>query len=163
MKELLTRLAKYNIWANQKFINVLEKLSEEQTDMEIESSFSSIRKTVYHMWSAEYIWIQRLELVEKPVWIQDSYDGDLATALENWKECSAGLLSFIEKQFDDDAFTHVMQYYNLKKQSVKLEVSTGLIQVLNHATYHRGQLVTMLRQAGIKKVPSTDYYLFAKK
>lgn len=163
MKELLTKLARYNIWANRKLINVLEQLDDEQLDREIVSSFPSIRKTVYHMWSAEYIWIQRLELVEKPIWIQDSYEGSFAEVIEKWQECSAGLLAFIEKQYNDDAFSHVMQYYNLKKQSVKLEVSTGLIQVLNHATYHRGQLITMFRQAGVKKIPSTDFYLFAKK
>lgn len=160
MKELLQHLAKYNIWANGKFISVLEKLSDEQLDMEIKSSFSDIRKTVYHMWSAEDIWIQRLKLVEKPIWAEMAFEGSFSEALENWKECSLKLYEFIAEQRNDDAFTHVLEYYNLKKQSNKLQVNTALMQVLNHATYHRGQLVTMFRQAGVKKVPSTDYMLF---
>jgi len=163
MKELLTRFAKYNKWANARFADVLLKLTEEQLDMEINSSFPSIRTTVYHMWSAENIWLQRLNLVEQPVWVQDSFNGTFEEAVENWRNCSEGLLSFIDKQFNDNAFQHVMQYYNLKKQSVKLPVHVGLMQVLNHATYHRGQLVTMLRQAGVKKIPASDYYLFTAK
>lgn len=163
MKDLLTQYAKYNIWANKKFIDVLNKLTEDQLDMEIESSFPSIRKTVYHMWSAEDIWIQRLLLVEKPVWVQGAYEGTFAEALEHWEATSKELLSFIQRQYDDQALAHVVQYYNQKKQSMKLPASTILMQVLNHATYHRGQLVTMLRQAGIKKIPATDFMLYAKK
>lgn len=161
MKELLLQYARYNIWANKQFINVLHKLNEEQIDTEITSSFSSIRTTVYHMWGAEDIWVQRLHLVEQPVWAGTVFEGSFEEALGKWQAASDALLAFVEKQYDDSAFQHVMQYYNLKKQSMKLPVHTALMQVLNHGTYHRGQLVTMLRQLGLKKVPSTDFFLFA--
>ncbi|MCB9047291.1 MAG: DUF664 domain-containing protein [Chitinophagales bacterium] len=163
MKELLLRYARYNVWANAQFADVLLKLTDEQLDMEITSSFPTIRKTVYHMWSAEDIWMQRLYLAEQPVWAEGVFQGSFDDVISNWRTVSADLLAFVEKQFSDDSFAHVMQYYNLKKQSVKVPVHVGLMQVFNHATYHRGQLVTMLRQAGIKKIPSTDYYLFAIK
>lgn len=163
MKELLTQLAKYNIWANDKFISLLLKQDESLIDTEIVSSFSSIRKTVYHMWSAEDIWLQRLSLVEQPIWAESRFEGDFATACEKWSEASKGLLSFIERQYDDRALEHVLQYYNLKKQHMKLPVYVALTQVLNHGTYHRGQLITMLRQCGVKKVPSTDFFVFKGK
>lgn len=163
MKELLLRYGKYNMWANKRFSDVLIKLSEEQLDMEINSSFPSIRKTVYHMWSAEDIWIQRLLLVEKPVWMQGAFEGSFEEALEKWAEASKELVSFIERQYDEAHLQHVVQYYNQKKESMKLPVSTILMQVLNHATYHRGQLVTMLRQAGVKKIPRTDFMVFPGK
>lgn len=163
MKEILLQLAKYNTWANKLFIDVLLQLNEQQLDMEIVSSFPSIRKTVYHMWSAEDIWIQRLNLVEQPVWLAGVFDGSFEEAIEKWKQSSEALVVFVEKQFSDDSFKHVVHYYNLQKQSTKVPVYAGLVQALNHATYHRGQLVTMLRQAGIKKIPQTDFYVFAKK
>lgn len=163
MKILLQQYAKYNIWANNKFITVLQKLDGEQLDMEIVSSFPTIRKTVYHMWSAEDIWLQRLALVEQPVWAEGVFEGDFAEAIAKWQMASKGLLNFIDQQFDDKAFEHVLQYYNLKKQSFKVPVYAGLMQVLNHATYHRGQLVTMLRQAGVKKIPQTDFHVFTMK
>lgn len=162
MKELLLHLAKYNVWANDKFIKELQKLNDEQLNKEIVSSFPSIRKTIYHMWSAEFIWLQRLHLIEQPIWIGSDYDGDFATAVEKWKESSNKLVEFVEQQKNDDAFTHVVQYYNLKKQSNKMPVYKALMQVLNHATYHRGQLVTMMRQAGVKKIPATDFMLYKK-
>lgn len=163
MKESLLQYARYNIWANAQLAAVLLKLTEEQLDMEIQSSFPSIRKTVYHMWSAEDIWLQRLNLVEQAIWAETGFSGDFKEAMENWTEASRGLAAFIDKQFNDAAFLHVMQYYNLKKQSVKLPVHVCLMQVLNHASYHRGQLVTMLRQVGVKKIPATDFFVFASK
>lgn len=163
MKQLLIQYAKYNIWANEQLVKVLLKLSEEQLDTIMVSSFPTLRKTAYHMWSAEYIWIQRLHLVAQPVWVQDSFDGSMQEALNNWTNTSKELLAFIESQYDDDVLNHVVQYYNLKKQSSKLPVYIVLMQLFNHASYHRGQLVTMLRQVGVKKIPQTDFHIFSMK
>lgn len=163
MKELLLKLARYNIWANKRMIDIMLKMSEEQLDKEIESSFPSVRKTVYHLWGAEDIWLQRLQLKEQPVWAGTNFEGSFAEACEKWAKASEGLLAFIEKQYDDTALQHVLQYYNLKKQSMKMPVYVCLTQVLNHGSYHRGQLVTMFRQLGVKKIPSTDFHTFMNK
>lgn len=161
MKELLLQMARYNTWANKQFIDVLLKLDEDVWDMEITSSFPSIRRTVYHLWSAEDIWLQRLNLVEQPQWAESVFSGNFAAALEKWQNASQALQTFVENQYDDEAFRHVLQYYNLKKVSFKIPVYIVLMQAFNHATYHRGQLTTMLRQAGVKKIPGTDLHTFA--
>ena len=67
MKQLLLSYTQFNIWANQQMIDVLLKLSEEQIDTKMIGSFESIRKTVYHIWSAENIWNQRLALAENTI------------------------------------------------------------------------------------------------
>ena len=162
MKETLQALASYNIWANKKFIDILLKLDDEILDKEIISSFNSLRLTAYHMWGAESIWLQRLQLAEQPAWAPATFTGSMAEACGEWEKASKGLLQFVEKQFDDQSFTHVLQYYDLRKLSQKKKVSTVLLQLFTHAGYHRGQLVTMMRQAGISKIPGTDYLLFSK-
>ncbi|MEZ5017181.1 MAG: DinB family protein [Flavipsychrobacter sp.] len=159
MKDYLIKLAKYNIWANKLFIKTLRSLTEEQLDTEMNSSFPTIRKTVYHMWSAEDIWLQRLALVERPIWAEGVFDGDFEAAIAKWEEASKSLLVFVEQKYNDSALTQVVQYYDLKKRSYKLPVTACLTQVFNHATYHRGQLVTMLRQVGVKKIPQTDFHV----
>lgn len=163
MKELLTELAKYNIWANKLFIKALLKLDDELLEQEMVSSFPTIRKTVSHMWSAEDIWLQRLALTEQPVWAERAFEGDFQEMCERWEGTSKGLLDFVERQYSEHAFEHVLQYYNLKKQSAKVPVYVALTQVLNHGTYHRGQLVTMMRQVGVKKVPASDFHIFKTK
>jgi uncharacterized damage-inducible protein DinB len=162
MKDLLIQMAKYNIWANRRFAEVMLKLSEGQLDQEIASSFPSIRQTVYHMWSAEQIWLERLLLKENPIWAEVGFTGTFATACEHWLEVSEGLLDFASKQFDDRGFDHVTEYYDRKKQTHKTPVKIILQQVFNHATYHRGQLTTMLRQVGAKQIPQTDLVIFTR-
>ena len=59
--------------------------------------------------------------------------------------------------------SHVFAYQNNKKEQFKQPVYEMLLHIFNHATYHRGQLVTMLRQLGVEKIPGTDFVLFCRK
>ncbi len=163
MKELLIQYANYNIWANSKMVDLILKLSPEQLDKEINSSFNTIRKTVYHSWGAEYVWLQRMELIENWVYTGNDLHVPLDEACTKWLQTSEALKVFIEKQYDDKALEHVFQYYDSEKVSHKQQVSQTLMHVFNHATYHRGQLVTMLRQVGVTKLPSTDYMIWVRR
>jgi uncharacterized damage-inducible protein DinB len=163
MKETLLRYADYNIWANKRIIDALRQLKDERIDQHIESSFTSMRKTVYHVWSAEYIWLQRLQLAEQPVWIESVFNGNFEEACGLWQDVSSRLRDFVASQYSDKSFSHVLQYYNLKKQSYKTPVADVLMHSFNHSTYHRGQLVTMMRIAGVTKIPGTDFIEFVRK
>lgn len=112
MKEILQQYAQYNLWVNKRIIEALQKLSEENIDKEITSSFSSVRKTVYHVWSAEYIWLQRLQLTEQPVWIETEFKGSFEEACADWLKVSGLFVEFVTKQYDDKSFEHVRQYYD---------------------------------------------------
>lgn len=158
MKETLLMLAKYNLWANGLMIDVIAKLSDEQLKTELVSSFPNIYATVWHCVRAEHIWLQRLNLVEKPIWMEDE-GRSIEEVCKIWLESSRELVAFTEKQFDDNSFTHVFQFYR-NKQAVKMQVYHTLLHAFNHNTYHRGQLVTMLRQVGVDKIPGTDVSLF---
>ena len=162
MKEILVQYAEYNAWANKKIIEVLLKL-EEAVDKEIISSFPSVRATVYHTWSAEFIWMQRLQLTENPVWMAADFKGTFEEACKEWLLVSDTLVQFTSRQYDDKAFAHILQFYDRAKASHIMPVYQVLHHVFNHSTYHRGQLVTMLRQLGLKEIPGTDFVVFVRK
>ena len=162
MKELLLQYARYNVWANKLILDTILKQSNNAVDKEMVSSFRSIRATVYHTWSAEHIWLQRLQLVEHPVWAEGSFSGTFDEAVTAWTHASANLVEFVSKQYYDLAFEHVLQFYDRQKVSHKMPVYQVLHHVFNHSTYHRGQLVTMLRQAGATTIPGTDFVTFAR-
>jgi uncharacterized damage-inducible protein DinB len=157
MKQLLLSLAQYNAWANLQMIALVEKLDAPQLDAELQGSFPSIRKTVYHIWMAESIWNSRLALTENPVIEAINYNGDFAEALQKWKTESHNMIAFVQKQFSDDAFLHEYIYVDLKKQSHKNSVYQTLQHVCNHSTFHRGQLINYFRALGIGPLSSTDY------
>ncbi len=161
MKALLQQYSDYNIWANKILFDRIGKLSEEQLQKEIASSFPSVYKTIVHMWQAEDIWWQRLKLVENIAALSETFKGD-------FNELTTGLAkqSTLWKQWVDNAndyqLTHVFAYVRNKEQ-YKMKVNDMLLHLFNHATFHRGQLVTLLRQLGeVDKIPSTDFSTYCR-
>lgn len=156
MKELLKQLAAYNIWAHQKITDVIVALPEEKQLAKVPSSFDSLHKTLLHMWDSESIWWQRLKLHERFVSPSDNFKGatrDVVNGLLSQSRLWEGWVT----NASDLAIQHVFEYRNSKKELNKMAVYQLLIHVFNHGTYHRGQLINMLRQLGIDKLPQTDF------
>ena len=161
MKELLERYAAYNVWANHKLIFAMESLEDTAWFTEVPSSFNTLYKTVLHIWDAESIWWQRMKLQERILIPSENFSGDfkeLVSALlqqsrlwEDWVANASEL-----------SITHVFQYQDRKRNVFKMPIYQMVHHVFNHGTYHRGQLVNMLRQLGETKVPSTDFSAWAR-
>ena len=162
MKPILLQCAAYTIWANRKIIECINNLSNDQINREISSSFSSIYKTVLHMLDAESIWWQRVKLVEHIERPSESFDGSFEE-LSKKLEAQSKLWEEWISNASDNQLNHVFSYQNTKKEQFKQPVYEMLLHIFNHNTYHRGQLVTMLRQLGVEKIPPTDFIVFARK
>ncbi|HEX6849731.1 MAG TPA: DinB family protein, partial [Chitinophagaceae bacterium] len=65
MKDSLSQLAAYNIWANQKLLDLILTLPEGKQNQELPSSFKNLYTTVLHMYHAESVWWQRMKLQER--------------------------------------------------------------------------------------------------
>jgi uncharacterized damage-inducible protein DinB len=162
MKDLLCQLAAYNIWANQKLLEVIFVLPEEKQKQDMPSSFRSLYATIFHMWDAESIWWQRMKLHERIIRPSDNFNSSL-------KDVANGLLQQNQQWQEwvntatEPMLDHVFQYYNQKKESFKQPVFQMMLHVFNHGSYHRGQLVNMLRQLGSEKIPPTDFIVWSRK
>lgn len=162
MKELLMQFAAYNLWANQKLLEQILSLPEEKQKAEVLSSFSSLYATVLHMWDAESIWWQRMKLHERVIIPSENFNGSM-------KDVANGLLQQNQQWQDwlssssDMTLEHVFQYYTTKKELFKQPICQMVLHVFNHGTYHRGQLVNMLRQLGVDKIPQTDFIVWSRK
>ena len=156
MKELLLQYTRYNLWANKRILSVLHQLDEASVNKQLVSSFPAIKDMVYHIWSAESIWLQRLKSEANPVWLADNYQGSFLHACSEWQKTSEGILDFTAWQPDEDkAFTHIFRFYH-GKDMYDFPVFTALNHVLNHSAQHRGQLITMFREVGYTDIQSID-------
>lgn len=162
MKEIILQYAAYHVWANGLLLNTIQTLSDEQQQAEVRSSFSSVYKTVLHLLDAESIWWQRLKLLEKIERPSESFSGDMQELInllkqQNrlWQEWVAGA--------NEPALQHEFIYYTMQKERFKQPVYQMLLHLFNHGTYHRGQLVTMLRELGVEKIPPTDFIVWSRK
>ena len=161
MKELLKQYAAYNIWASQRILEVILALSEEKQLAEIPSSFNSLRKTILHMWDAESIWWQRMKMHERIIVPSENFNGSIQDVTNGLMQQSKQWEEWVVNA-SDLSIEHVFQYYNNKKEHFKMPVYKMLHHVFNHSTYHRGQLVNMLRQVGVEKIPQTDFVVWSR-
>ncbi|HVZ98112.1 MAG TPA: DinB family protein [Chitinophagaceae bacterium] len=153
-QQYFKELAAYNLWANAIVCGWLEQISDEQWSREIISSFNSIRETVLHIISAENAWLQRFK--KQPAeWLQSTYKGTKDEHIKLWKKTSEEFKLFVDDFNENDLNTN-LDFKRLNGEAFSMPYYQLFAHVVNHATYHRGQLVTMLRQAGFTKVGSTD-------
>jgi uncharacterized damage-inducible protein DinB len=162
MKEILVQLSAYNIWANQLLLDLINQQPEEKQKQELPSSFTSLYKTVLHMWNAESIWWQRMKLQERIFIPAENFSGDMKELCNQFlsqnRQWNEWALAANEHQLQ-----HVFQYQNFKREQFKQPIYQMMLHVFNHGTYHRGQLVNMLRQLGVDKIPSTDFIEWSRR
>ena len=160
MKELMQQYAQYNHWANQRIAEAVLGLSTEQQQQEIPSSFPGIYKTLFHLWSVDVVWLQRLH--EGQVLIQeDPFKNSMAGLTEALLEKNLEWISWLDGQ-DENKLKEDFSYKNLKGQSFREPLYQILLHVFNHGSYHRGQIVTLFHHLGVEKIPATDFILWSR-
>lgn len=157
LKKIMSNYADYNLWVNQQFVNWLTTKSDELLYAEGSSSFSNIMKTLDHIWSTEEYWFS---IISETSPIEKKAENELSK-----EEIFAGLLNSSVKLKD---IIHSLSEEDLVKEvkisnpwfECELPISDYLLQVINHGTYHRGQIVTMGRNIGITDASNTDYNFY---
>jgi uncharacterized damage-inducible protein DinB len=152
MDPIILSYAKYNYWANEKITQWLSQAPGDAWNREIESSFNTLRSTLIHLWNAEYGWLQMIQ--EKP-WSMPQIDentqtDDLVKGLLQTSNDWVKLLSTFSE-------TDLQQSRKVGRDKIDTPILHIVHHVFNHATYHRGQIITMGRQAGLLNPPRTDY------
>ncbi|QRG68001.1 DinB family protein [Brevibacillus choshinensis] len=162
MKHDSLRLYEYNLWANERVFQRLQELPPEVCDQEIQSVFPTIMKTLKHILLTDHVWLLAMK--------GDSYEnvgktvGRLSQELEGrcLEEIHAGFLEVAEKfkdffsQIDLDA---TAPYSHPAMGIIQAPYSDIIQHVVNHGTYHRGNISAMLRQLGHAGA-SHDYIYF---
>lgn len=154
--EHFKKIAAYNTWANQQLADWLLLADSNQWHKNIESSFNTLELTTRHLWNAEHGWLATLKQqpwrmaieADKKLQKKEILNGFIKTSIE-FQEFVASLK---ETDLNDTRM--------VGKAEKKILVSDIIQHVFNHATYHRGQLITMGRQTGLPNPPRTDYIYF---
>lgn len=147
----IQQLFDYNTWANHRSLQAAGALSQEQFTKPLASSFSSVRDTLVHICGAEWVWHERFE-GRSPSAIPDfSALQSVDTLSEHWTPQESKLLAFVRRitQADLDA---VMEYKTINFGVYKNPLWQSMQHLVNHGTYHRGQVTTMLRQLDAKPI-----------
>jgi uncharacterized damage-inducible protein DinB len=147
-------LFQYNQWANRKILDACAALSPEQFSRDLGTSFQSVRGTLVHMYGAEWVWQERIAGRWHPSLPAATGFPDCASVRAMLEEKDRDLIDYVSKLTASE-MESVLQYKNLEGKEFSSPIWQILHQLSNHGTYHRGQIVTLLRQLGAKAV-STD-------
>ena len=162
MKQLLISYANYDYWANEQMLGVVLGLTKAEQQQQIQSSFPSIHKTCSHMWDAYRIWWQRLQKESNIMGPTVNADHPIETVVENILKYNKQWIDWVTNASIAE-LDSVLDFKTMKGDTFSQPMRDILLHLSNHGTYHRGQLVTMLRQVGVEKIPQTDYILYSRR
>lgn len=144
----------YNKWANDQMLASLQSLPPEQRERDLASSFPTILGTVAHIAAAEWVWLSR-------------WKGAGPSAMPEW--AATPVFAFVQRKFAELETERTAYLATLAESDLDRALSFTLFSgaqdaqplvtqfqhLVNHGTYHRGQVATMLRQVGAAPA-STD-------
>jgi uncharacterized damage-inducible protein DinB len=147
----------YNAWANNRMFDAVQKLTPEQYTKDLKASHGSIHGTLVHLVGAEKIWVERFQGNPQPFLKAE----EIATAAELralWERVGYETARWIGTM-TDKKLQEVFSMKTLKGDTYTHVYWQAFQHLVNHSTYHRGQIVTMLRQLDAQPV-STDLIVF---
>jgi uncharacterized damage-inducible protein DinB len=146
MKDFFLKWYHYNAWANRRVIRCLEQ--QQVTDEKVLSVFG-------HLMAANFIWLNRIKDLPKSNYeLWGKYD--LAALRSMVEEADHLWMDFIK---GNDNFDRLMKYHNYVGDYFENNVQQIMIHLVNHGTYHRGQVALLLRQNGYEPV-NTDFITY---
>jgi len=141
----------YNAWANRRQMEAAGKVRPEEFLRPMGSSFGSLRDTLAHVYGAESVWLERFQGRSPDALPDVAQFRDVASLQASWKELEGRLLGFVGGLTQDD-LNRTMEYKTLKFGVYRNPLWQSMQHVVNHGTYHRGQMTTLLRQLGAQPI-----------
>src|SRR5713226_8347369 len=151
----ISKLFDYNRWANGRTLEPAAALTAEEFGRQLGGSFPSVRETLAHIYAAEWIWLERWKGRSPRALPAAQEVPTLETLKEKWGPVEEGQRGFVEG-LTEARMEEPISYVNTKGEKWAYPLGEMLVHVVNHSTYHRGQVATMLRQLGRAPLP-TDY------
>jgi uncharacterized damage-inducible protein DinB len=154
----IRQLYEYNRWANARMLESAALVPADSFTRELGGSFGSLRGTIAHILGAEWIWLERWRGVSPRNLPAASGFPDLASIRERWRDVEAGQRDVVDG-LDESRLAVVVSYVNPRGETWAYPLGRMMQHVVNHSTYHRGQVATLLRQLGVEPL-STDLLLY---
>jgi uncharacterized damage-inducible protein DinB len=144
----------YHYWARDRVLDALEPLPVELYERDLGSSFKSIRETVTHIFAAEWVWYERWQGRSPTALLPADRFPTRAALRSAWNDHERLVRAYVDQLGPD--VDRALDYTLLNGQSGSSTVGQMVQHVVNHASYHRGQITTMLRQLGAAPPKSLD-------
>ena len=155
----LQTLLDYHYWARDIILDAVTDLPREKFTQPVTSSFGSLRDTVAHLYAADYVWFQRwIGKAPKGLIAYDQFP-DATSIRTAWKDLETEVRQFVDN-LGDAGVNQLFDYTLLSGAPDTAPFWQMLVHVVNHGSYHRGQVTTLMRQLGAHPPKPTDMIAF---
>jgi uncharacterized damage-inducible protein DinB len=152
-KDDVGRLLDYTVWANHRAMRAAATLSVDDFKRDLGSSHGGVRGTLVHTLGAEWIWLERWKGVSPTHRLDEAEFPDVMAVRERWKVIEDHRASWFAA-LREGALAETISYSTLDRRSFADPLWKLVQHVANHSTYHRGQVVTLMRILGAKATAS---------
>ncbi len=154
----IQKLFAYNAWATNRMFEALARIPETDYKRNLKSSHGSLHGTATHLVAAEKIWLSRLVKKPETALMTEQEAPSLQVLKKTWEDIAARTARFVSK-LDDNSLESSLEYVTTEGQKFTNSLVQILQHVINHSSYHRGQVASMMRQVGAEPV-NTDLITF---
>jgi uncharacterized damage-inducible protein DinB len=149
---------RYLAWATAEMLKGVKQLPREEYERDRQGSHGGIKGTLHHMFRADTLWFSRvsgepfgnIKDVEVPNSLEE-LEREWLVLLERWQKWF--------RQLEANQLGIHVRYSNSQGAPCSTPLWQIVLHLVNHATHHRGQVIGMMRQAGVKP-PITDLIVF---
>ena len=149
----IAKLGAFNVWANETLLRRL--------DLSVASGQAAPQPALRifsHVINAQAIWIARLTGTPSPLKVWQEHD---LAGLHHWHAQTSERLRLLCETTDEAELTRHIQYTNSQGDPFDSQVSDVLTHAVMHASYHRGQVATKMREGGLEPVNS-DFITYCR-
>ena len=159
LSKLTTNYASFNEWANTTIVQWLKTVDSALLYKQTLSSFTSIDYTLQHMLRTQNFWVAFIneQDTSKINWAirENEVEKIMNEILISSEKLSSVCSSFTEESLETTL------HLNMPWAKNNLSRYEYIIHIVNHSTFHRGQIITMARSLGMSTgIPNTDYNIF---
>jgi uncharacterized damage-inducible protein DinB len=148
----------FNRWATDRVLDAARLVGPADLTRDLRTSHGSLKGTLVHLVWAEWIWLERWRGESpKRVFTEDQF-ADVTAISSRWSKVARGQHEFIATLTDDRLLAR-LSYENLEGERWEYALAHMMQHVVNHSSYHRGQIASLLRQLD-HVPPPTDLLVF---
>jgi len=172
-RDFTTQFAQYNQWMNEKIYAAAAQLTPAELARDRGAFFQSILGTLNHLLVADTLWLKRFAnhpahfsalapvvALEQPKALNQIVFTDFASLLQRRQLLDTAINGMVEQLSDTD-LEQILAYQSTQGIPAQKRFYQVLMHFFNHQTHHRGQITTLLTQAGVD-VGATDLLLLVK-
>ncbi len=154
----IRKLFAFNAWATNRTFESLMRVPEPDYRRDLKTGFGSLHGTMTHLVAAEKLWLSRLAGKPESSLMSEDDVPSLESLKSLWEDVAARMARFVSR-LDGKALAKDLEYTTTEGKRHTNGLQQILQHIVNHGTYHRGQIAAMVRQVGFEPV-NTDLIAF---